>query len=198
MALTTSTMLALGTKAPDFTLPDVISGKAISLSTFAGKKALLVMFICRHCPYVVHVREELAKLGRDYAGKDVGIVAISSNDAANYPDDAPDQLKAMAKELGFTFPFCYDETQQTAKAYTAACTPDLFLFGKDHTLVYRGQLDDSRPGNGKPVTGKDLRAAIDAVLADKPVSPTQMPSVGCNIKWKKGNEPAYYGVGALR
>ena len=196
MALTTSTMLALGTKAPDFTLPDVISGKAISLSTFAGKKALLVMFICRHCPYVVHVREELAKLGRDYAGKDVGIVAISSNDAANYPDDAPDQLKAMAKELGFTFPFCYDEIQQTARAYTAACTPDLFLFGKDRTLIYRGQLDDSRPGNGKPVTGRDLRAAIDAALGGKPVSPTQMPSMGCNIKWKKGIEPAYYGVGA--
>ena len=196
MALTPSTMLALGTKAPDFTLPDVVSGRTISLSTFAGKKALLVMFICRHCPYVVHVREELAKLGRDYAGKDVGIVAISSNDAANYPDDAPDQLKAMAKELGLTFPFCYDETQQTARAYTAACTPDFFLFGPDRRLVYRGQLDDSRPGNGKPVTGRDLRAAIDAALGGKPVSPTQMPSMGCNIKWKKGNEPAYYGVGA--
>lgn len=193
MALTPSTMLALGTKAPDFTLPDVVSGKTISLSTFTGKKALLVMFICRHCPYVVHVREELARLGRDYAKKDIGIVAISANDAANYPDDAPEHLKQMAKGLGFTFPFCYDESQQTAKAYTAACTPDFFLFDAKRALVYRGQLDDSRPGNGKPLTGSDLRAAIDTVLTDKPVNPKQMPSVGCNIKWKTGNEPAYYG-----
>ena len=192
MALTPSTMLALGTAAPEFRLPDVVSGKTISLSTFTGKKALLAMFICRHCPYVVHVREELARLGRDYAKKDVGIVAISANDVANYPDDAPAKLKAMAKELGFAFPFCYDESQQTAQAYTAACTPDFFLFDASRTLVYRGQLDDSRPGNGKPLTGRDLRAAIDAVLAGKPVSPDQKPSVGCNIKWKKGCEPAYY------
>ena len=193
MALTPSTMLALGTKAPDFQLPDTVSGKIISLAAFAGKKALLVMFICRHCPYVVHVKEELTRLGKDYAAKDIGIVAISANDAANYPDDAPDKLKAMAKEIGFTFPFCYDESQETAKAYTAACTPDLFLFGPDRTLVYRGQLDDSRPGSGKPVTGKDLRAAIDAVLGGHPVNPKQMASIGCNIKWKKSNEPAYYG-----
>ncbi len=193
MALTASTMLELGTKAPEFRLPDVISGKTISLGTFKDKQALLVMFICRHCPYVQHVKEELARLGRDYAAKDIGIVAISANDVANYPDDAPEELKAMAKELGFTFPFCYDESQETAKAYTAACTPDLFVFDANRALVYRGQLDDSRPGNGKPVTGKDLRAAIDAVLAGKPVSPTQMPSMGCNIKWKKGNEPLYYG-----
>ena len=184
-------MLALGTKAPDFRLPDVVSGKTISLSTFAGKKALLVMFICRHCPYVQHVKEELARLGKDYVRQDVGIVAISANDAANYPDDAPDQLAAMAKELEFTFPFCYDERQETAKAYTAACTPDFFLFDADRTLVYRGQLDDSRPGNGKPVTGRDLRAAIDAVLADRPVSQAQQPSIGCNIKWKKGSAPSY-------
>jgi peroxiredoxin len=184
MALTPSTMLALGTPAPDFQLPDVVSAKTISLATFARQKALLVMFICRHCPYVVHVREELARLGRDYATKDLGIVAISANDVANYPDDAPDQLKAMATELGFTFPFCYDESQETAKAYTAACTPDFFLFGPDRTLVYRGQLDDSRPGNGKPLNGRDLRAAIDAVLAGKPVSQDQRPSMGCNIKWK--------------
>ena len=194
MALTPSTMLLeLGTKAPNFSLPDVVSGNAISLSTFAGKKALLVMFICRHCPYVVHVREELARLGRDYTNKDIGIIAISANDAANYPDDAPEKLSAMAKELGFTFPFCYDESQETAKAYTAACTPDLFLFDQDRKLVYRGQLDDARPGNGKPLNGKDLRAAIDAVLAGRPVNPDQKPSVGCNIKWKPANEPSYYG-----
>ena len=194
MALTPSTMLLeLGTTAPDFRLPDVVSGKTISLSTFAGKKALLVMFICRHCPYVVHVREELARLGRDYAAKDIGIMAISANDAGNYPDDAPPQLAAMAKELGFAFPFCHDESQETAKAYTAACTPDFFLFDAGRKLVYRGQLDEARPGNSKPVTGKDLRAAIDAVLTGTSVSPDQKPSMGCNIKWKKGNEPPYYG-----
>ena len=193
MALTPSTMLALGTQAPDFSLPDVVSGKTISLSTFAGKKALLVMFICRHCPYVVHVKEELARLGKDYVGKRIGIVAISANDAAGYPDDAPERLREMANTLGFTFPFCHDESQQTAKAYTAACTPDFFLFDAGRTLVYRGQLDESRPGNGKPLTGRDLRAAMDAVLAGTPVSPQQQPSIGCNIKWKKGNEPAYYG-----
>ena len=196
MALTPSTMLALGTPAPAFTLPDVVSGKTVSLDTCAGKTALLVMFICRHCPYVVHVRQELARLGKDYAARGVGIVAISANDAVGYPDDAPDQLKAMAQELGFTFPLCYDESQATAKAYTAACTPDFFLFDTGRKLVYRGQLDDSRPGNGKPLSGRDLRAAIDAVLAGKPVNPNQQPSVGCNIKWRKGNEPDYYGAGA--
>ena len=193
MALTPSTMLPLGTQAPEFRLADVVSGKKVSLADFAGEQALLVMFICRHCPYVVHVKDELARLGRDYAGKPLGIVAISANDAAGYPDDAPEKLKTMAQELGFTFPFCYDETQETAKAYTAACTPDFFLFGSDRRLIYRGQLDESRPGNGKPLTGKDLRAAINAALSGQPVNPTQMPSVGCNIKWKKGNEPAYYG-----
>ncbi|MBI1992348.1 MAG: thioredoxin family protein [Candidatus Omnitrophica bacterium] len=192
MALTPSTMLALGTPAPDFRLPDVVSGDTVSLATFAGKKALLAMFICRHCPYVQHVKEELARLGRDYTNKDVGIVAISANDAANYPEDAPDSLKAMAEDEGFVFPFCYDERQETAKAYTAACTPDFFLFDADRKLVYRGQLDDSRPGNGKPVTGRDLRAAIDAALAGKLVSPNQKASVGCNIKWKQHNEPAYF------
>ena len=192
MALTPSTMLELGTQAPDFQLSDVVSGKRISLSTFAGKKALLVMFICRHCPYVQHVKEELVRLGRDYATQDIGIVAISANDAANYPDDSPEQLRAMAKEEGLTFPFCYDGSQETAKVYTAACTPDFFLFDAARKLVYRGQLDDSRPGNGKPVTGKDLRAAMEAVLAGQPVSAEQMPSVGCNIKWKKDNEPAYF------
>ena len=193
MALTPSTMLALGTTAPDFSLPDVVSGKPIALKSFAGKRALLVMFICRHCPYVQHVKEELGNLGRDYQRKDVGIVAISANDATNYPDDALDKLKAMAKELEFTFPFCYDASQAVAKAYTAACTPDFFLFDAGRKLVYRGQLDDSRPGNGKPVTGRDLRGALDAVLAGEPVSAEQRPSLGCNIKWKQGGEPAYFG-----
>ncbi len=191
MALTESTMLELGTQAPDFSLPEVVSGKTVSLKTFAGKDALLVMFICQHCPYVQHVKEELARLGSDYAARSVGIVAISANDAASYPDDAPDSLKAMAQELGFTFPLCYDESQAVAKTYTAACTPDFFLFDKSRRLVYRGQLNDSRPGNGKPVTGKDLRAAMDEVLAGAPVSSTQRASVGCNIKWKKGNAPVY-------
>jgi peroxiredoxin len=180
-------MLPLGTKAPDFQLSDVVSGKTISLDTFADKKALLVMFICRHCPFVKHVQAQLAQIGKDYADADVGIVAISANDAVNYPNDAPDKLKEMAQQLGFTFPFCYDESQETAKAYTAACTPDFFLFDADRQLVYRGQLDDSRPSNDKPVTGKDLRAAVDAVLASQPVNPNQKPSIGCNIKWKSGS-----------
>ncbi|OGR90428.1 MAG: alkyl hydroperoxide reductase [Elusimicrobia bacterium RIFCSPLOWO2_01_FULL_59_12] len=192
MALTPSTMLDLGTKAPDFKLPDVVTGKTVSLGSFTGKKALWVMFICRHCPYVQHIKQELSRLGKEYASKDIGIVAISSNDAENYPDDAPDSLKAFAREEGFTFPFCYDPTQDVAKAYTAACTPDFFLFNKDRELVYRGQLDDSRPGSGKPVTGRDLRAAIDSVFAGKPVDTDQKPSIGCNIKWKPGNEPDYF------
>ncbi len=191
MAVTPSTMLPLGTKAPDFALPEVVTGKTISRKDFANRKAFLVMFICRHCPYVKHVRDELAKIGRDYLEQDIGIVAISSNDASAYPDDRPDLLKDMATSLGFVFPFCYDETQKTARDYTAACTPDIFLFDKDGKLVYRGQLDDSRPGNAIPVTGKDLRAAIDAVLHNLPVSQKQTPSIGCGIKWKRGNEPHY-------
>ncbi|MBV8882657.1 MAG: thioredoxin family protein [Chroococcidiopsidaceae cyanobacterium CP_BM_RX_35] len=194
MAMTASTMLPLATQAPDFSLPDTTSpGKMISLKSFTGKKVLLVIFLCRHCPFVKHVQQELAQLGKDYHYRDVGIVAISANDSSKYPDDAPEQLKAMAVELGLTFPVCYDESQETAKAYTAACTPDFFVFDADRRLVYRGQLDDSRPSNGKPVTGKDLRAAIDAVLADQSVNSEQKPSVGCNIKWKPGNEPSYYG-----
>ena len=200
MALTPSTMLALGTKAPDFQLPDVVSGQTISLATFAGKQALVVMFICRHCPFVKHVQAQLAKIGQDYEGKDVGIVAISSNYVKSHPEDAPELLKLMAIGLGFNFPYCYDATQDVAKAYQAACTPDFFVFdsakripdgNRQLELVYRGQLDDSRPSNDKPVTGKDLRAAIDAVLAGQPVNPVQTPSIGCNIKWKPGNEPSY-------
>ena len=182
-------MIALGTIAPAFLLPEVTTDKKISLDTFKGKKVILVMFICNHCPYVVHVRDQLAKLGKDYKDKDIGIVAISSNDAVKYPDDAPSKLKEMAKKYGFTFPFCYDESKETAKKYSATCTPDFFLFDKDRKLVYRGQLDASRPGSDIPVTGKDLRAAIEAALAGKPVSSDQKPSVGCNIKWKPGNEP---------
>jgi peroxiredoxin len=193
MARTLSTMLELGTPAPDFSLPDVVSGRTISLASFADEKALLVMFICRHCPYVKHVQGELARLGADYRDRGVGMVAISSNDAASYPDDAPERLREMAVELGFAFPLCFDETQEVAKAYSAACTPDFFLFDRRRRLVYRGQLDDSRPDSGKPVTGRDLRAAIDAVLADRSVGADQRPSLGCNIKWKPGNEPAYFG-----
>jgi peroxiredoxin len=193
MVLTDSTMLPIGTKAPDFDLPEVVSGKATSLSTFADKKALLVMFICRHCPFVKHIQKQLVQLGKDYFTSDIAIVAISANDANNYPDDAPESLQAFATEQGFNFTLCYDESQETAKAYTAACTPDFFVFDEQRKLVYRGQLDDSRPSNGKPVTGADLRAAIEAVLADKPVTSEQKPSVGCNIKWKPGNQPSYFG-----
>ncbi|YAI82757.1 MAG: thioredoxin family protein [cyanobacterium endosymbiont of Rhopalodia sterrenbergii] len=192
MARTPSTMLPLGTKAPDFQLPDVVSGKPISLDTFTGKKALLVMVICQHCPFVKHVQNELVNLGKDYVEQGLGIVAISANDVSSHPDDSPENLKAMAQQLRFNFPFCYDESQEITKAYTAACTPDFFLFDSDFTLTYRGQLDDSRPGNDIPVTGKDLRAAIEAVLEDKPVNNDQKPSLGCSIKWKPGNEPSYY------
>lgn len=185
MALTESTMmLELGAEAPDFSLPDVVSGKTIRRDDLRVQKALLVMFICTHCPYVKHVEKGLAALGTDYAGKPLSIVAISSNDAENYPDDSPAGLKRQAQTMGFKFPYLYDESQSVARAYHAACTPDFFLFDSNLKLVYRGQLDSSRPGNGKPVTGEDLRAAMDAVLAGKPVSPDQRPSIGCNIKWK--------------
>ena len=185
-------MLGLGTPAPDFHLPEVVSGKTIGLADFHGKKALLIMFISRHCPFVQHVKAELGRLGRDYEGQPLGIVAISPNFVEQYPDDAPDKLSAMAHELGISYPICYDESQSVAKAYEAACTPDFFLFDEGRRLVYRGQLDGSRPSNGVPVTGQDLRGAIDAVLAGQPVDPQQKPSLGCNIKWKPGNEPAYY------
>ncbi|TSC87372.1 MAG: hypothetical protein G01um10147_693 [Microgenomates group bacterium Gr01-1014_7] len=184
-----SSMLPLGTLAPDFNLVDVISNQLISLESLRDKKALLVMFICRHCPYVKHVQEYLSILSKDYQDKDVGIVSISSNDIAAYPEDAPSSLKEQAQELGFTFPYLFDEYQEVAKAFTAACTPDFFLFDKERKLIYRGQLDDSRPGNNIPFTGKDLREAIDAVLNDESVNPNQKPSMGCSIKWKAGNEP---------
>jgi peroxiredoxin len=184
MAATPSVMLPLGTRAPDFKLPDTVSGRPVSLADFAGKKALLVMFLCNHCPFVKHIRAELARLGRDYGEKGVGMVAISSNDAVNYPDDSPAKMKEEAKAAGYTFPYLYDESQAVARGYQAACTPDFFLFDAGRALVYRGQLDDSRPSNGIPVTGKDLRAALDAALAGKPPLPTQRPSIGCNIKWK--------------
>jgi len=183
--------MSLGTAAPDFKLPDT-NGRTVALADFAGKPALLVVFMCNHCPYVKHIRSGLAQLARDYQPRGAAIVGINSNDAANYPDDSPARMKDEVKIAGYLFPYLYDDTQAVARAYRAACTPDLFLFDRDRKLVYRGQLDDSRPGNGLPVTGKDLRAALDAVLAGKPVGPDQKPSVGCNIKWKPGNEPDYY------
>lgn len=186
-----SVMLPLGTPAPAFALRDVVSGQVCSLDSFAGKMALLVMFICRHCPYVQHIEHELAKIGRDYRNTTLGIVAISSNDPTQYPDDAPQRLKEMAERLGFTFPFCIDETQEAAKAYRAACTPDFYLFNQERRLVYRGQFDDSRPGNNKSVTGRDLRAAIESALAGKPIDNDQKASIGCSIKWKPGNAPSY-------
>jgi peroxiredoxin len=191
MALKESTMLALGTQMPDFVLPDVRTQTMISAETFREKAALLVMFICRHCPYVVHVQDELTRLERDYEKKDLGILGISSNDSTGYPADAPMGLKDMAEQLGWTFPYCYDEKQEVAKAFTAACTPDFFVFDGQRHLVYRGQLDSSRPGNGKPVNGQDLRMALDGVLGGQPATKPQRPSAGCNIKWKPGNEPTY-------
>jgi len=183
-------MVPLGTPAPDFSLPST-DGSMVSLSSYADNDALLVMFICNHCPYVIHVRDELARLAEEYQSKGVGVVAISSNDVSTHPDDSPEKMAAMAKEFGFTFHYVYDETQEVAKAYRAACTPDFFVYDKDQKLTYRGQLDASRPGSGVPVTGEDLRAALDATLAGKPAAAEQRPSAGCNIKWKAGSEPEY-------
>ncbi len=191
MVAVNSTMLPLGTTAPDFRLPDT-TGKTISLSDFKGAPALLVAFICNHCPYVKHIRSGLAQLARDYKGRGVAFVAINSNDVENYPADSPPRMAEEAKAAGYLFPYLYDESQAIAQAYHAACTPDFFLFDSAQRLVYRGQLDDSRPGNNIPVTGKDLRTALDAVLSGKPVPSTQKPSIGCNIKWTPGNEPAYF------
>jgi peroxiredoxin len=191
MVAVNSTMLPLGTRAPEFKLPDS-SGKTVSLSDLKGAPALVVVFMCNHCPFVKHIRSGLAQLARDYQPRKVAVVGINSNDVANYPDDSPARMAAEVKSAGYIFPYLYDESQAVAKAYRAACTPDFYVFDKDQHLVYRGQLDDSRPGNGVPVTGKDLRAALDAVLAGKSASPNQKPSIGCNIKWKAGNEPDYF------
>ena len=186
-------MLPLGTIAPDFRLPDT-NGRSVALSDFPNARAYLVMFICNHCPYVKHIREEISRLGREYQRRGVAVFAISSNDAAAYPADNLDNMRSESAEAGYSFPYLYDETQEVAKAYRAACTPDFFLFNAARKLVYRGQLDDSRPrvANPTPVTGKDLRAALDAVLGGTEVSPEQIPSMGCNIKWKPGNAPDYF------
>ena len=195
MVKTASDMLPLGTPAPDFRLPDAVTGREFSLQDFAGERPLLVMFICNHCPYVVHVRDELTRLASDYDGR-VSIAAINANSAETHPEDGPANMRTLATELGWKFPFLFDATQEVAKAYHAACTPDFFLFAADkrRPLVYRGQLDASRPGNDVPVTGRDLRAAIDAVLAGGEVGTDQRPSLGCNIKWAPGNEPDYFGA----
>ena len=184
MARTPSSMTPLGTLAPDFRLPDVVSGREIARDVAAGPKGLLVMFICRHCPFVKHVQGELARIGRDYADSGVGMAAISANDESAVPDDRPDSLAEMAQEQGFVFPFLFDGSQDVARAYDAQCTPDFFLYDSAFKLVYRGQLDDSRPGNGVAVTGGDLRAALDALIAARPISLNQKASIGCNIKWR--------------
>ncbi|MGH3650494.1 MAG: thioredoxin family protein [Acidimicrobiia bacterium] len=189
----TSTMLALGTEAPHFSLPDTVTGDTVSLSDYSAKTGVLVMFICNHCPYVKHVRDELARIGTDYADSGIGIVAISSNDVSVYPGDSPEAMKAEAENVGYVFPYLYDEDQTAAAAYAAMCTPDFFLFGPDRKLVYRGRLDESRPDSGVPVTGKELRAAMDAVLAGEAVSDEQYPSMGCSIKWKAGSQPVHLG-----
>jgi peroxiredoxin len=184
MARTESTMLELGTIAPDFALTNVVTGRTVRRDEFRGKKALLVLFICAHCPYVKHIEKGLAALGNDYAGKPLGIVAISSNDVTTHPTDSPAGLKQQAETYGFVFPYLYDESQAIAHAYKAACTPDIYLFDAEFRLVYRGQFDQSRPGSDVPVTGKDLRAAIELVLRDQPIPTDQQPSIGCNIKWQ--------------
>jgi peroxiredoxin len=191
MSLTPSTMLPLGTSAPDFRLRDT-NGRTVTLADFKDKPALLVIFMCNHCPYVKHIRQGLALLASDYLARGAGIVGINSNDAVNYPDDSPAKMAEEVKSAGYTFPYLYDESQAVAKAYRAACTPDFYLFDRGRRLVYRGQFDSSRPGNGIPVSGKDIRAALDAVLAGKPTSTLQAPSIGCNIKWKAGSEPDYF------
>ena len=194
MAETPSTMLPLGTRAPSFRLPDT-QGKLVSSDDFQHAPPLLVVFMCNHCPFVKHIQPELARLAREYQASGVGIVGINSNDVESYPADSPERMAEEARRAGYVFPYLYDETQEVAKAYHAACTPDIYLFDADRCLVYRGQFDDSRPGSGRPVTGADLRAALDAVLAGRPVPTPQKPSIGCNIKWKAGNAPAYYAHG---
>ncbi len=184
MSRTESTMLPLGTPCPEFSLPDVVSGRTISLKDFETKEVLLVMFICPHCPYVIHVQEEIASFGRDYAQKSVGVVAISSNDAVAYPSDSPEGMRKQASQLGFVFPYCYDESQAVARAFHAACTPEFYVFDRERKLVYRGQLDESRRHTPTPVTGFYVRTAIDRTLAGLAVDPDQRPSIGCNIKWR--------------
>lgn len=194
MVRTESTMLPLGTSAPAFTLEDVVSGDTLSLDTFADKKGLLVMFICQHCPFVKHVEDELGRIGQDYLPKGMGILAISANSIETHPQDDPDHMRQQVKRANFSFPYAYDATQEVAKIYTAACTPDFFLFDSDLKLAYRGQLDDARPGNDQPVNGADLRAALDQVIAGEALPPEQKPSIGCNIKWAPGKAPAYFGA----
>lgn len=184
MSATPSTMMPLGTIAPSFELPDTVSGETMSLSELKGEKATLVMFLCNHCPYVLHVNDELVRIANEYQPKGISFIAISSNDVVNYPQDSPELMKIHAKKVGYPFPYLYDETQEVAKAYDAACTPDLFLFDQDLRCVYRGQLDDSRPNNNLPVTGKDMRIALDVLLSGEKISEQQIPSIGCNIKWK--------------
>ena len=184
MARIPSSMKPLGSALPDFSLPDVVTGKPVSRDAAAGPKGLLAMFICRHCPFVKHVQDELARLGRDYAGRGVGFVAISANDESGFPEDRPEKLAEMSRELGFAFPYVFDQSQDVARAFDAQCTPDFFLYDQDGRLVYRGQLDDSRPGSDIPVTGRDLRAALDALIEGRQISSEQRPSIGCNIKWK--------------
>ena len=192
MAQTASTMLPLGTPAPVFSLPEPATGETVSLDRFRDAPALLVIFMCNHCPFVKHIRPGLIQFAREYQARGLAVVAISANDVVNYPDDSPARMAEEARTFGYPFPYLYDESQAVAKAYCAACTPDFFLFDPDRRLVYRGQFDGSRPGNNIPVTGADLRAAADAVLAGQSPSPEQKPSLGCNIKWKAGNEPYYY------
>jgi len=185
MARTPSVMTPLGKKAPDFTLPDTVSGKTLSLQAIMGNTATVIMFLCNHCPFVKHVNAQLVQLGNDYKNKGISFIAISSNDVAGYPQDGPEQMKLVAEQLQYPFPYLYDQTQEVAKAYEAACTPDFFIFDAGLSLVYRGQLDDSRPGNEKPVTGADIRNALDQLVAGKPVPTDQKPSIGCNIKWRE-------------
>ena len=193
MAAVNSTMLDLGTEAPDFSLQDVSTGNIYTPNNFKDKKGLLVMFICNHCPYVKLLKEALVEYANEYMPKGIGMVAISSNDVENYPDDSPEKMQEDAENFGYPFPYLYDKTQEAAKAYKAACTPDFFLFDKDLKLAYRGQFDDARPKNDVEPTGKDLREATDKILAGEPIPEDQTPSIGCNIKWKKGNEPEYFG-----
>ena len=194
MARTPSTMmLDLGQRAPDFQLPDTVSGDSLGLASHGGAQGSVVMFICNHCPFVVHILEELRNIDRDYLEKSIALFAISSNDVDNYPEDSPDKMRELAAAQGWSFPYLYDQSQEVAKSYGAACTPDFFVLDGDHNLVFRGRMDGSSPGNDVPITGEDLRAALDALLSGAPVPSEQKPSLGCNIKWKPGNEPSYFG-----